>query len=88
MTPLFTGKCAVLFNHAAGEEIAPELSQKDATPGKLANRVGRLLADPEARTAQAARQAAALGLMGREAADPSQQAGDAVLRVIASKAGG
>jgi lipid-A-disaccharide synthase len=88
MKPFFTGKYATLFNHAAGEEIAPELIQKDATPAKLANSVGRLLADPEARAEQAARQTAALDLMGREAADPSQQAGDAVLRVIASKAAG
>jgi len=88
MKPFFTGKYATLFNHAAGEEIAPELIQKDATPAKLANAVGHLLADPEARAEQAARQTAALDLMGREAADPSQRAGDAVLRVIASKAGG
>jgi lipid-A-disaccharide synthase len=88
MKPFFTGKYATLFNHAAGEEIAPELIQKDATPAKLANSVGRLLADPEARAEQAARQTAALDLMGREAADPSQLAGDAVLRVIASKAAG
>jgi len=88
MKPFFTGKYATLFNHAAGEEIAPELIQKDATPAKLVNAVGHLLADPEARAEQAARQTAALDLMGRGAADPSQLAGDAVLRVIASKAGG
>jgi lipid-A-disaccharide synthase len=88
MKPFFTGKYATLFNHAADEEIAPELIQKDATPAKLANAVGYLLADPEARAEQAARQTAALDLMGREAVDPSQLAGDAVLRVIASKAAG
>lgn len=84
MKPFFTGKYATLFNHAAGEEIARELIQKDATPEKVAAEVGRLLADPEARRDQAARQTAALELMGREGRDPSQIAADAVLRVIAA----
>ena len=86
MRPFFTGKYATLFNHAADEEIAKELIQNDATPEKLAREVGRLLADPEARAAQAARQTAALHLMGREGRDPSEIAADAVLRVIAGKA--
>jgi lipid-A-disaccharide synthase len=88
MKPFFTGKYATLFNHAAGEEIAPELIQNDATPGKLADAVGRLLTDPEARAGQAARQTAALDLMGREGRDPSEIAADAVLRVIAAKVAG
>lgn len=85
MKPFFTGKFATLFNHAADEEIARELIQNDATPAKVAAEVGRLLADPEARAAQAARQTAALDRMGREGRDPSEIAADAVLRVIASK---
>ena len=88
MKPFFTGKYATLFNHAADAEIAPELIQKDATPEKVARAVQRLLSDPEARAEQAANQTAALDLMGRDAADPSQLAGDAVLRVIAAKAAG
>jgi lipid-A-disaccharide synthase len=87
MKPFFTGKFATLFNHAADEEIARELIQNDATPEKLAAEVGRLLADPEARRTQAGRQTAALDLMGREGRDPSEIAADAVLRVIAGKAG-
>ena len=87
MKPFFTGKYATLFNHAAGEEIARELIQTDATPDKVAAEVGRLLADPEARRAQAERQTAALDLMGRNAPDPSRLAADAVLRVIAARAG-
>ncbi|WP_240811799.1 lipid-A-disaccharide synthase [Brevundimonas sp. M20] len=87
MKPFFTGKYATLFNHAADEEIARELIQKDATPESVAAEVGRLLADPEARRAQAERQTAALDLMGRNAPDPSSLAADAVLRVIAAKAG-
>lgn len=87
MKPFFTGKYATLFNHAAGEEIARELIQNDATPEKVAAEVGRLLGDPEARRTQAERQTAALDLMGREGRDPSEIAADAVLRVIAGKAG-
>ena len=88
MKPFFTGKYATLFNHAADEEIARELIQNDATPEKVAAEVGRLLGDPEARRTQAERQTAALDLMGREGRDPSEIAADAVLRVIALKAGG
>ncbi len=87
MKPFFTGKYATLFNHAADEEIAKELIQSDATPEKLAAEVGRLLADPVARADQAARQTAALDLMGREGRDPSEIAADAVLRVIAARQG-
>lgn len=87
MKPFFTGKYATLFNHAADEEIARELIQTDATPEKVAAEVSRLLADPEARRAQAERQTAALDLMGRNAPDPSSLAANAVLRVIAARAG-
>lgn len=87
MRPFFTGRYATLFNHAAGEEIARELIQDDATPEKVAAEVERLLADPEARRAQATRQTAALDLMGREGRHPSDIAADAVLRVIAGAKG-
>jgi lipid-A-disaccharide synthase len=87
MRPFFTGRYATLFNHAAGEEIARELIQDDATPEKVAAEVERLLADPEARRAQATRQTAALDLMGREGRHPSEIAADAVLRVIAGAKG-
>ena len=88
MKPFFTGKYATLFNHAADEEIARELIQNDATPEKVAAEVARLLGDPEARRTQAERQTAALDQMGREGRDPSEIAAEAVLRVIALKAGG
>ncbi len=87
MKPFFTGKYATLFNHAAGEEIAKELIQADATPEKVAAEVARLLADPAARATQAALQTAALDLMGREGRDPSELAADAVLKVIATPRG-
>ncbi len=84
MRPFFTGKYATRFNHAADEEIARELIQDDATPEKFAAEVGRLLADPEARRAQAVRQTEALDLMGRHGRHPSEVAADTVLRVIAA----
>ncbi len=85
MRPFFTGKYATLFNHAADEEIARELIQNDATPGAFAAEVGRLLDDPAARADQAARQIAALDLMGRGGRDPSEIAAEAVLRVIVER---
>jgi len=88
MKPFFTGKFATLFNTAADEEIARELIQSDATPERFAGAVGRLLANADLRKDQAARQTAALDLMGRGGADPSELAADAVLRVIAEKTGG
>lgn len=87
MRPFFTGKYATLFNHAADEEIARELIQNDATSDMVAAEVSRLLADPDLRRAQAERQTRALDLMGRNAPDPSGLAADAVLRVIAARAG-
>jgi len=83
MKPFFTGKYATLFNHVADAEIARELIQSDATPDRVAEAVGRLLADPDARATQAARQTAALHQMGRGGEDPSAVAAEAVLRVIA-----
>jgi len=87
MRPFFTGKYATLFNHAADEEIARELIQKDATPEAFAAEVGRLLDDPATRADQAARQTAALDLMGRGGRDPSEIAAEAVLRVIVERNG-
>ncbi len=82
MKPFFTGKYATLFNHAADAEIAREMIQKDATPEAFVAEVGRLLDDPAARADQAARQTAALDLMGREGRDPSEIAAEAVLAVV------
>lgn len=86
MKPFFTGKFATLFNTAADEEIARELIQTDATPERFAGAVGRLLGNAELRKEQAARQTAALDLMGRGGPDPSELAADVVLDVIRAKA--
>ncbi len=85
MKPFFTGKFATLFNTAADEEIARELIQTDATPERFAGAVGRLLGNAELRKEQAARQTAALDLMGSGGPDPSELAADAVLGVIRAK---
>lgn len=87
MRPFFTGKYATLFNHAAGEEIARELIQNDATPEKVAEAVRRLLDDPALRADQAARQTAALDRMGRGERHPSDIAAEAVLDVIKARSG-
>ncbi|MGH7026972.1 lipid-A-disaccharide synthase [Brevundimonas sp.] len=84
MKNLVTAKHITLFNIAADDRIAPEFIQNDATPEKLAEAVGHLLSDPQAAADQAARQTAALDLMGRGGPDPSELAADAVLRVIAA----
>jgi len=84
MKNLVTARHITLFNIAADERIAPEFIQNDATPEKLTEAVSRLLADPQAAADQAARQTAALDLMGRGGPDPSELAADAVLRVIAA----
>lgn len=82
---LVTAKHITLFNIAADDRIASEFIQNEATPEKLTEAVGHLLADTRAATDQAARQMAALDLMGRGGPDPSELAADAVLRVIAAK---
>ncbi|MNR34800.1 Lipid-A-disaccharide synthase [compost metagenome] len=87
MKNLVTAKHITLFNIAADDRIASEFIQNDATPEKLTDAVGRLLADPQAAADQAERQAAALDLMGRGGPDPSELAADAVLRVIAARKG-
>jgi len=87
MRPFFTGKFATLFNTAADDMIAPELIQSDATPERLARAVGCLLVDPGLRADQAARQTAALDLMGRGGPDPSELAAEATLQVIAARTG-
>ena len=87
MKNLVMARHITLFNIDADDRIAPEFIQNDATPEKLAEAVGRLLADPKAAADQAARQTAALDLMGRGGPDPSELAADAVLRVTASRKG-
>ena len=81
MRPFFTGRYATLFNHAAGEEIARELIQGEATPERFVTQLGRLLDDTAGRADQVQRQTAALALMGGKGRDPSEVAAEAVLDV-------
>ncbi|MEC8456805.1 MAG: lipid-A-disaccharide synthase [Pseudomonadota bacterium] len=88
MKRLVTAEHITLFNIAAGERIAPEFIQGEASAENLAAAVGRRLNDPQAAAEQARRQTAALDLMGRGGPDPSTLAAEAVLRVIEAKAAG
>ena len=88
MKRLVTAEHITLFNIAAGERIAPEFIQGEASAENLAAAVGRLLNDPQAAAEQARRQTAALDLIGRGGPDPSTLAAEAVLRVIEAKAAG
>ncbi len=83
MKRLVTARHVTLFNVAADERIAPEFIQNEATPEILVEAVGGLLDDPMMARDQAARQAAALDLMGRGGPDPSALAAEAVLKVVA-----
>lgn len=67
-----------LPNLLAGEDLVPELIQDDATPGRMADEVGRLLGDRARRQALQAR-FAELHEMLRQRAD--RRAAEAVLRL-------
>ena len=71
-----------LFNIAAGERIAPEFVQGEATPEALAAAVAERLDDPALRADQTRRQFEALDKIGRGQADPSAAAAEAVLAVM------
>lgn len=85
MKRVVTARHITLLNIAADERIAPEFIQDEATPQALAEAVGALLDDPERARDQAARQTAALDLMGRGGADPSALAAEAVLGVVGER---
>lgn len=76
-----------LFNIAAQAFVAPELIQDDCRGPKLAYEVGLRLDDAELRSRQVLAQYAALDKMGRGGPDPSEAAADAVLKIVAERAG-
>jgi lipid-A-disaccharide synthase len=76
---------ATLFNIAAGEEIAPELIQKDCTGPALARAVAERLDDPELRARQVERQFEALDRMGRGGPDPSERAAEVILELLGKR---
>ncbi len=75
-----------LVNIAAGRMVMPEFIQNRCTGRILAQAVEGLLADPAARSAQAAAQQSALTQMGRGGPDPSEAAANVVLRLACSSA--
>jgi lipid-A-disaccharide synthase len=77
---LFKGRYATLINVAADREVAPEFLQTRLTAHNLADAAGRLVADPQARSAQIAEQNAALAKMGRGGKPAAEIAADAVLK--------
>lgn len=69
-----------LVNILAGEAVVPELLQRDCTPDRLAEKLGRLLLDPRASDRQRAvfrKICSSLAPAGERS--PSQRAADAVL---------
>ena len=76
---------ASLVNIAAGAPVIPELLQHEATGPKLAQAVGRLLDDADARARQVAAQDAALLKMGKGQGDPATKAAEAVIALLQSR---
>lgn len=74
-----------LFNIAAGEAVAPEIIQDDATGPNLARAVAERLDDPALREDQVRRQFAALDRMGRGGADPSEAAAEVVIDLLKAR---
>ncbi len=72
-----------LLNVAAGRFVVPERVQASCRGPVLAMDLARLLGDPAARAAQVAAQSRALEIMRGEIVDPTEQAADAVMRILA-----
>jgi lipid-A-disaccharide synthase len=71
-----------LLNIAAGQAVAPELIQGACNGPALARAVAERLDDPDLRARQIAAQNAALDLMGRGQADPSERAAAVVANFL------
>jgi lipid-A-disaccharide synthase len=74
-----------LFNIAAGEAVAPEIIQDQATGPNLAAALAERLDDPALRQEQVRRQFAALDKMGRGGGDPSEKAADMVIELLRAR---
>jgi lipid-A-disaccharide synthase len=82
---LIRTKYVTLFNIAAEEFVAPELIQHDCNGPALAAEIALRLDDPDLRRRQAERQSAALVKMGRGGPDPSGEAAEAILDLLARR---
>ena len=76
---LMRAKFITLLNIAAGREVVPEFLQSRCTGEALATAIEPLLSSPELRGAQIADQTRGLDLMGRDIADPSERAAQAII---------
>ena len=82
LKPLIRTPDVVLLNIAAGRRVVPELIQRNCNGPALALEVALRLDDPALRRRQIADQDEALERMGRGGPDPSDQAAEAVLKVL------
>ncbi len=74
-----------LINLLLKRQLVPECLQQDCTPDRLAEEVGRLLRDPDARAAQRAGFDQALRAIGLGDDWPSLKAADTILRLVAER---
>lgn len=78
-------KYAHLLNLILDRAVVPELLQHDCTPERLAEAVGRLIAEPALRAEQATACAEALRQLGYGGLSPGLRAADEVLMIIGSR---
>ncbi|MFT5540021.1 MAG: lipid-A-disaccharide synthase [Alphaproteobacteria bacterium] len=78
-------KYASVVNIVLGREVAAECLQQECTPRNLAQELGRLLGDPEARARQRADLCEVAVALGRDMAPASETATDALMAVVARK---
>ena len=82
---LIRTRYVTVFNIVADKAIAPELLQEACTGPALAAAVAERLDDAALRARQVAEQNAALAMMGRGGADPSERSADVILEILAAK---
>ncbi len=75
-----------LINLILDRPLIPELLQENCRGAQLAEAVGRLLADPEARQRQIEGGREAMGRLGLGGPPPSNRAAEAILEIIADAA--
>ena len=80
---LITVDNVAMVNLLAEREIVPECLQENCRPDRLAEEIGRLINDEDARVQQHKGLAEAVAALGGGTPPPSERAAEAVLRVIA-----
>ena len=74
-----------LINLVIDQAAVPELLQSDANPGRIAQEIDKLLADPAARQRQVELSDAGLKALGLGDVSPGRRAADEVLKLIAQR---